>query len=207
MSSRYDQALGIKGEIAALKRERVISAAVDLFYERGYDNTTLDAVAEQLGVTKPFIYSHFGSKAELLAEICSRGINSSQAALDSVLVLPDSPTEKLALICARFVSAVLESQKHIAIFAREAKNLNDEDLKRISTQRRKFDRALTKLLDEGVAAGEFSIGDTHFAALAIQGMISWAYVWYRPDGRLSMTELSDQMAELVLRLVGTAPKS
>ena len=59
--------MGIKDEIAALKRERIIGAAVELFYERGYENTTLEAVAERLGVTKPFIYSHFGSKAELLA--------------------------------------------------------------------------------------------------------------------------------------------
>lgn len=202
MSTHYGEAMGIKGEIAALKRERVISAAVDLFYERGYDNTTLDSVAERLGVTKPFIYSHFGSKAELLAEICSRGIDASQLAMDDVVALQESPTEKLIMLSRRFVSAVLESQKHIAIFAREAKNLKDVDLVRISSRRRSFDRKLTKLLEEGMAAGEFSIADARLTALAIDGMISWTYIWYREDGRLSLPELSDQIAALVLRLVG-----
>ena len=77
--------MGIRDEVAALKRERTISVAVELFYERGYENTSLDAVAERMTVTKPFIYAHFSSKAELLAEICSRGIASALAALDGVL--------------------------------------------------------------------------------------------------------------------------
>jgi len=59
--------MGIRDEVIALKRERTITAAVELFYERGYENTTLDAVAERLGVTKPFIYAHFRSKTEPVA--------------------------------------------------------------------------------------------------------------------------------------------
>ncbi len=114
--------MGIRDEVAALKRERTITVAVELFYERGYENTSLDAVAERMGVTKPFIYAHFTSKAELLAEICARGIASSLAALDGVMTRAGSPTERLAEVGRRFVAAVLDNQRHIAIFAREEKN-------------------------------------------------------------------------------------
>ena len=65
--------------------------AAELFYERGYENTSLDAIAEGMNVTKPFIYAHFTSKAELFAEICSRGIASALAALDGVLLRRRSP--------------------------------------------------------------------------------------------------------------------
>lgn len=206
MSATPDTAtLGIRDQVAALKRERTIEAAVDLFYERGYENTTLDAVAERLGVTKPFIYAHFGSKAELLAEICSRGIGASMEAIDSVLGLDLSPTEKLKRLGENFVTAVLESQMHIAIFTREEKNLAPEDFTRISGMRRIFDAKLNKLLDEGIATGEFRIDDPQVAALAIGGMVSWAYVWYRPNGRLPLPELAEQMASLILSLVGAAP--
>ncbi len=80
-----------RDEIAALKRTRILAAAADLFYENGYENTTLDAVAERLGVSKPFIYAHFNSKADLLADICSRGIASSLEALDQALSTDASP--------------------------------------------------------------------------------------------------------------------
>ena len=198
--------IGIRDEVAALKRERTITVAADLFYERGYENTSLDAIAERMNVTKPFIYAHFTSKAELLAEICSRGIASALAALDDVLkTVPGSPSERLAAVGQRFVTAVLQSQRHIAIFAREEKNLEPADFQRISEMRRNFDGKLVRLLDDGVAAGDFHLPDTRMAALAIGGMVSWAYVWYRPDGRLTLEQTSQGLADLILSMVG-APR-
>jgi len=193
--------LGIRDEVAALKRARIIAAAVELFYENGYERTTLDAVAERLGVTKPFIYAHFSSKTELLAEICSRGIAVSIEALDSVLPLQMSATEQLRLIGERFVSAVLGSQMHIAIFSREEKNLAVADLDRINEMRRMFDSKLTALLRAGIETGEFDVSDAHLAALAIGGMVSWAYVWYRPTGPLSLQAVAAEMSSLILRMV------
>jgi TetR/AcrR family transcriptional regulator, cholesterol catabolism regulator len=195
-------AIGIRDEVARLKRERIIDVAAELFYERGYENTSLDAVAERMGVTKPFIYAHFASKAELLAEICSRGIASALAALDGVLTMPGTPTERLAEVGQRFVAAVLTSQRHIAIFTREEKHLLAEDFRRINDMRREFDRKLVGLLDEGVAPGEFHLHDTRMAALAIGGMVSWAYVWYRPGGRLTLEEVSRELTALILGMAG-----
>ncbi|TWG92802.1 TetR family transcriptional regulator [Mesorhizobium sp. J18] len=202
MTSKSDsQRMGIRDEIAALKRARIIAAAVELFYEHGYENTTLEAVAERLGVTKPFIYTHFSSKSELLAEICSRGIGSSLEAMNSVIPMKASPTQKLKVLAQRFVTAVLDSQMHIAIFSREEKNLAPNDFERINNMRRDFDKKLTGLLREGMEAGEFSLKDVHVAALSIGGMVSWAYVWFRPTGRLSVQRIADEMSQLILQLV------
>jgi AcrR family transcriptional regulator len=195
--------VGIRDEVAALKRERTVEVAAELFYERGYENTSLDSIAERMSVTKPFIYAHFSSKAELLAEICSRGIASSLAALDEVLsTVEGSPRERLQEVGRRFVASVLNSQRYIAIFAREEKNLAGDDFRRISDMRRTFDAKLVGLLEEGVKAGEFRIADVRMAALAIGGMVSWAYVWYRPDGRLTLDQTSEALTQLILNLAG-----
>lgn len=194
--------MGIKDEIAALKRERIIGAAVELFYERGYENTTLEAVAERLGVTKPFIYSHFGSKAELLAEICGRGISYSLEAINKALSNKGTPTQKLDELARNFVVSVLENQKPLAIFAREEKNLAETDYQRISNMRREFDSKLKALLEAGVKAGEFQLSDPPIAALAIGGLVSWAYVWFRPQGRMPMDVLAGEMTALILAMVG-----
>ena len=199
--------IGIKNEVAALKRERTLGAAVDLFYERGYENSTLEAVAERLGVTKPFIYSHFGSKADLLAEICGRGISSSLEAIDSIQGMKGPVAAQLRIFAQRFVTAVLENQKHIAIFTREEKNLEAKDFKRISDMRRDFDAKLVSLLESGIKSGELHLGDARIAALAIGGMVSWAYVWYRPNGRLALAEVADEMSDLIQTMAGvTAPQ-
>ncbi len=197
--------IGIKNEVAALKRERTLGAAVDLFYERGYENSTLEAVADRLGVTKPFIYTHFGSKADLLAEICSRGIGKSLVAINDVLQVKGSSAEKLAEFGRRFVTAVLENQKHIAIFTREEKNLEPKDFKRIGDMRRDFDTKLVGLLEAGIKSGELNMPDARIAALAIGGMVSWAYVWYRPNGRLTLAQVAAEMSDLIQAMVGATP--
>jgi AcrR family transcriptional regulator len=197
--------LGIKDEVAALKRERIVSAAVELFYERGYEHTTLEAVAERLGVTKPFIYAHFEAKTELLAEICGRGISSSLRAIDGVLAMDASPTEKLRILGQRFVTSVLENQKPIGIFTREEKNLARKDFKRISEMRRSFDAKLKGLLNAGIRRGEFHMVDPAIATLAIGGIVSWTYVWYRRNGRLSLAELADELSALILAAAGATP--
>ncbi len=197
--------MGIKDEVAALKRERTIEAAAQLFYERGYENTTLEVVAESLGVTKPFIYSHFRSKADLLADICSRAVAASLVAIDTVMALDASNTGKMKILGREFFIAVLRNQRHIAILTREEKNLSPEDFKRISLMRREFDTKLVNLLTAGARSGEFQLKDPSVTALAIGGLVSWAYVWYRPHGRLELEALADEISDLILAMVGAKP--
>ena len=191
----------IRDAVTKLKRERIIDTALELFNENGLNNTTLFAVAEKMNVTKPFIYTHFKSKNELLSEICSRGIRASMDVLDRVVATNDSATEKLRIFAHDFMMAVIENQSHIAIYTREEKNLAPESRKAIQKMRREFDRKFCLLLEQGVKAGEFQVADVRLTSLSIGGLISWSYVWYRPDGRLSKQETSDHVAELVLAMV------
>ena len=205
LANKKSSALGLRDEVSALKRARTLAAAVDLFSANGYENTTLEEVAQLLGVTKPFIYAYFQSKVQLLAEICAYGISSSQEAITSVKNLEAAPYEKLELFAHRFVTAVLEGRKQIAIFTREEKNLLPADLEKINAMRREFDRDLINLLREGMKSGEFEINDPHLVSLAIGGMVSWAYVWYRESGRLSRDELAGSMTRLILNMVAAKP--
>jgi TetR/AcrR family transcriptional regulator, cholesterol catabolism regulator len=192
----------IRDAVSRLKRERIIATAVQLFYDKGFNNTTLEAVAEAMNVTKPFIYSHFRSKSELLAEICSRGIRSSLEALQNAVALQGSPSEKLESMARGFMLAVLANQAHIAIYNREEKHLAPADREAINNLRREFDRGFTALLEAGVISGEFQVDDVHLASLAIGGIVSWSYVWFRPSGRLSQAETAERIAALVLQMVG-----
>jgi len=192
----------MREEILAYKRERILEEAVKLFYERGFTGTTLDDIAAELGVTKPFIYTHFRSKTDLLAALCKPTIELSLEAVSQAAKGPGSPTQRLHRAIADFTRVVLSRQPNIAIYFREEKNLSPEALAEINALRKRFDRVLSKLLAEGVAAGEFEIVDVNLAALAIGGMISWAYTWHRPEGRLSLDEMCARMADLASQMVG-----
>ena len=53
-------------ERRARRRERILQSTRDLLVRDGYDNITMDNIAEACGVTKPTLYNAFGSKDELL---------------------------------------------------------------------------------------------------------------------------------------------
>ena len=61
------------------------------------------------------------------------------------------------------------------------------------------------MITSGITSGEFRISDSRIAALAIGGMVSWAYVWYRPNGRLTLDQVATEMSDLILSMVGIDP--
>ncbi|MBS0643707.1 MAG: TetR family transcriptional regulator [Proteobacteria bacterium] len=195
----------MRNEILAYKRERILEEAVKLFYERGFSGTTLDDIATELGVTKPFIYTHFRSKVELLEAICRPTIEMSLQAILDATAQAGRATDRLYHGLLAFTRVVLQRQANIAVYFREEKNLSKDALEEINALRRKFDKVLSQLLHEGVASGEFTIPDISVAALAIGGMVSWAYTWHRHDGRLSVDQVCGAMAALGLQMVGATP--
>jgi AcrR family transcriptional regulator len=55
-----------RGERKAQTRARLLEAAAGVYARRGFDGATLDEVAAEAGFTKGAVYSHFGSKENLL---------------------------------------------------------------------------------------------------------------------------------------------
>ena len=192
----------MRNEILAYKRERILEEAVKLFYQRGFSGTTLDDIASELGVTKPFIYTHFRSKVELLEAICRPTIELSLEAIAQAANSHGNATTRLHAGIVQFTKVVLQRQANIAVYFREEKNLTPAALDGINTLRKRFDYVLSQLIQEGADTGEFSVPDVSVAALAIGGMVSWAYTWHRQNGRLSVDDVCDKMAALSLQMVG-----
>jgi AcrR family transcriptional regulator len=195
----------MRDEISAYKRERILEEAVKLFYERGFSGTTLDDIAGKLGVTKPFIYTHFRSKVELLEAVCRPTIEMSLHAISQVVQREGKAADRLYHGVVDFTKVVLQRQGNIAVYFREEKHLSEAGLAEINALRKRFDRVLSDLLQEGVNTGEFQIEDIRVAALAIGGMVSWAYTWYQPGGRLSFDDISARLAHFVVQMVAAQP--
>ena len=196
----------IRDQVIAFKREQILAEAAELFYELGYQRTSLDMVAERLGVTKPFIYYQFKDKAEILFEIGRRSILQANEALKGALSTHGKPAVRLYNTIVAMTRGVLESSRYTAIFFREEKNFSDADRKVLHEMHSEFDQMLVKLLEEGCLAGEFKVADPALCALAIAGAVGWGYIWFRPSGRLSVDEIAEQMATMVMQMVGADPK-
>jgi AcrR family transcriptional regulator len=192
----------LKTQVQEFKRQRILEEARELFFANGYEATTLDAIADGLKVTKPFLYSYYKNKSEILNAICEVGIRSSLQALDESLATNLSPRDKLKVIVEQVTAIVIKDQKYIVVYEREEKNLEPKKSKHLMSLRRDFGVRLAHLLEEGTKSGEFDVADPMLTAVSIGGLITWVASWYRPTGHWSQTDIILHMLQNVDRMVG-----
>jgi AcrR family transcriptional regulator len=195
----------LRTEVQEFKRRRILEEARELFFAHGYEATTLDAIADALNVTKPFLYSYFRNKSEILNAICEIGITKSIQALDEALATKLAPPEKLRLIVDTVTTIIITNQKYIVVYTREEKNLEPREAKYLIGLRRDFDQRLARLLEEGAATGDFDIDDAALTAVSISGLITWVANWFRP-GRHVQTDVVSHTIRLVDRMVSKRPR-
>ncbi|GGC89195.1 TetR/AcrR family transcriptional regulator [Chelatococcus reniformis] len=201
-------ALDAKKTVREYKKKLIIEAAAKLFYEKGFQKTTLDDIASSLGVTKPFVYTYFNSKYSLLEELFDVVYSDLYQGVVGLLEAEEgSPSERLVAFTKVYLLKNIEQRSFTAILLEEEKNLSPEKIEAIRKTQKEFDNKLAALLRDGVRRGEFEVRDTAVASLAISGMVRWAHRWYSPAGRLSPEQLCDEMADLALKLAGAKCQS
>ncbi len=193
----------LKHEVTDFKRRRIREEASHLFFEQGYEGTTLDAIAQRLEVTKPFIYTHYANKTELLYDICQTGILQSLAAIEQVqLGTGDSASDRLSRLVESVLGIIFEFQKFIVVYEREEKNLDQAQAREIREYRSLFDHKLAAILEQGQDAAEFKIVDAVLTANTIGGMMTWVALWYRPGGKQTRHQIIAHTQRMVMSVVG-----
>ena len=91
------------------KRRREIAAVAErVFFETGFAETTMQAIAARAGASKETLYRHFGSKEELFAEIVSERAKTWLENLDEKFSTPGSVAEVLHTIGMKMLESILQ---------------------------------------------------------------------------------------------------
>lgn len=155
------------------KRELIIAAAASLFTEQGYVSTSMDKVAEQAGVSKQTVYSHFGSKEGLfVASIEAKCIVNSIA---PELFQQTASTETILLELARHFNELLLSEEAVQLtrlcFA-SAETHPEVSRLFYDTAPANLQFMLSEFLTERTAQGDLDIADPSAAANQFIAMIN-----------------------------------
>lgn len=112
---------------------RILKAAAQLFYERGFHRVGVDEIGEAAGVSGPAIYRHFSGKDELLAVLFDQAMDRLLARSQAGQGQPDAELDALIRRHAEFV---LSDRALVSVFAREDRSLAEPFRKRIRERRR-----------------------------------------------------------------------
>ncbi|MEV4439176.1 TetR/AcrR family transcriptional regulator [Streptomyces sp. NPDC049577] len=126
-------------------RERIQQTALQLFLSRGYANTSLREIAEELGVTKAALYYHFKTKEDILAELSQQLGEPVDALIAWASGQPPTPETKRELL-RRYSAAVRDAAPIYRILQENQATLRDLD---IGEQLRQRVRAVSRLMSTG----------------------------------------------------------
>src|SRR5215216_6595307 len=146
-------------------RDRIVSAALRCFAEKGYAGASLREIAETARTTKPMIYYYFNSKEGLYISTLGDLLQQFADAIDQATDPGDPPIEKLRAFCDAYLRYFESQEPHIAFVADIMNEFGRSLDERIQSR-------LQRVLEEGVRAGIFRPGDIDACVIGIMGILN-----------------------------------
>ncbi len=172
-------------------------AAARLFYEEGYGQVGMRAIADAVGIKTSSLYNHFVSKEEILYTFVKR-INTDF--IDRHIDVLSAQSRRPAVFRQLIIEHILyfwEQKYEMQAGVREMKSLSPEHLAEVTAIRRTYQVAIAAFIAAGVEDGEFVCDDPKLAALAVLDMINGIDTWFRESSPFNIEELATSYAELI----------
>ena len=177
------------------RQQRVVLEAAKVFAERGYDQTSIQDLADAIGLAAGGLYHYIGSKERLLISICDQLM---EPLLDGATALVEEdapPAQQLRALVRLWVGHVVEHRDHMLVFQQERHVIErGAAWKGVRDSRKAFER----LAEDALARAGAGSADPRLALSALLGMVNHTAQWYRPRGRLSATEIADGYTDLLI---------
>jgi AcrR family transcriptional regulator len=173
--------------------------ATRLFAERGFAGTSLQDIADALGITRPALYYYVKSKDEVLAKLVTEVTNGP---LDELTVLAGradlDPAQALRGVVDVLVRRRATQPERFRLLIRSEAELPEKLTAAYDESRRAVLKTIAGVVERGVRAGVFRPVDARIAALGLLGMCNWVAWWFRPDGRDSAEAVIQQLADMAV---------
>lgn len=186
------------------KRRREIAAVAErVFFETGFAETTMQAIAARAGASKETLYRHFGSKEELFAEIVSERAKCWLEDLDEKFAIPGSVAEVLRTIGTKMLESILEEDAVLLCRTVMAESVRNPELgvMFMAAGPDRVRKRLAEFLAAATARGELQCAEATVAARIFIGAVVSSYhlgrlVLAEPP-RMSRAEMRAHVDEVV----------
>lgn len=178
--------------------DRIVDTAARLFHERGYQNTTMQDLAEALGIAKPTLYSYTHSKAEILGRIFDRVLSEADAVTDAASDLPD-PVDGLRHLVAGQVRLSVTYRAYLGLFHGDQRELPTNLRGKYRRWSQHYVDSICELVVQGQAKGRIRSDLAPIVvAYGVIGMTNWTARWLRPRGPLPVSTVAEHLSTTIL---------
>src|SRR3954471_1426941 len=158
----------------AEREERMLDAALDIFAARGFEAASMDEIAAASGITKPMLYSYFGSKEGLYLACLDRAALPMIEALRGAAVAEEDPARRLWAGTRAYLGWVDEHRDVWARFFLEASARGGAPAARVEELSRELGDTLAELFTgTAQAAGVAPMAEVEAMSVCLYGA-TWA---------------------------------
>jgi TetR/AcrR family transcriptional regulator len=200
----WGNALPSRSERAALKRNSIVREAARCFSRTGFHGTSMDDIAERLGVTKAALYRYVPNKHEVLFASFNLAMDSSFANLERGEREGKNGLEKLRIALRGYLEELIGKLGHPVVLLEDSALLPDQS-RALIRRRDEAEKRFRKLVKEGIDDGSVVPCDPKLAVFALLGAINWVPKWYRDDGEWTAAQLSESLVNLITRSIAAHP--
>jgi len=182
----------------------IYRAAARIICDKGYDATSMNDIAEAVGITKSGLYHHISGKRNLLFGIMNFGMDSleeqviapARAVADAEERLRTIITNHVQLITSRSTS---QGNNPVTIIVDEVAGLTPAQRRKINLRKRAYVDLIRETLAQLDMEGKLWEVDKTAAAFSLLGMILWLSRWFNPEGRLTPERVSEEVTRIAIR--------
>ncbi len=186
--------------------EDIVDAAARLFSEQGYAATSIQDIADSVGLLKGSLYHYIHTKEDLLEAVIQEAHHHTAALGVEALAFEGDALAKLSYVVRQHLSGATEHLAKVRVFYREAKFLPPDRLEHILASRDSYEHALRQIIATGQEEGTLAAHlDPTLTAIAILAVLNSVQQWFRPDGPRSLEEVTAAFTDLILRSVAAQP--
>jgi AcrR family transcriptional regulator len=182
----------------AEREDQLLEAALHLFKEKGYHNTSMQDLADALDMQKGSLYYYIDGKEELLRRLLERATSFLALQIDEIYASDLAPAEKLRWALANHGETMMEHLDLVAVYLQEYRNLPPERLREALSVRKHYEQVLMQIVEDGIACGDFRPVNVKMAVFGVLGMLNWTSEWFSPAGEFSAREVAALLVDLAL---------
>jgi AcrR family transcriptional regulator len=180
------------------REDQLLETASRLFREKGYHSTSMQDLADALGLQKGSLYYYIDSKEELLRRLLEQATSWLAAQVDEIYAADLPPAEKLRFALENHAVTMMEHLNLVSVYLQEYRNLPPGRLEEALVVRKHYEQVLMQIVQDGIASGEFRPVHVKMAVFGLLGMLNWTHEWFSHEGPFSSQEIATVLADLAL---------
>lgn len=183
------------------RTDHIYRVAAEIMCQKGYEATSMNDIADAVGLTKAGVYHYIRGKEDLLYQIMSFGMDMVDADVIAPARDVADAEARLRTILERHCRRIMEQGGAVTILLEEMSALTPAHQRVIRNRKRAYLELLRGALEELAAEGKLRDVDPTVAAFSVFGILLWTSRWYRRGGALSPHQATGDLVEIALSAV------